>query len=72
MFPSIKADLKEKTVRESVISNLKSQEVISSVNLEENLPHWLTSKKGFGKHEFELGSQSSELTSELQSPSKKG
>ncbi|EXC25827.1 hypothetical protein L484_019461 [Morus notabilis] len=71
VFPSVKADLKEKTVKEAVKPEHKSEEIISSVHLVENLHHWLTSTKGFGKHEFELGSQSSEITSALQSPSKK-
>lgn len=72
VFPSVKADLKENTVKEAVKSEHKSEEIISSVHLVANLHHWLTSTKGFGKHEFEFGSQSSEITSALQSPSKKG
>lgn len=80
-FLSIEADVKEKTVQEIVKPECKSERIISSENLEENLPHWLTSSNGGGKREYPLGSQSSEvlfgsqsseLTSELQSPSKKG
>ena len=71
-FVSIEADLKEKTVQETVKAKFKSEGIISSENLEENLPHWFSSSKGCGTHEYPFGSQSSEITSELQSPSKKG
>ncbi|XP_062089631.1 cyclin-A2-3-like isoform X2 [Humulus lupulus] len=60
---SLRADLKNNT-------EFKTEGAVSSERLKENMPHWLTSSNGFGKHEDLFGSQTSELTSELESPSK--
>ncbi|KAM6585852.1 hypothetical protein CsatB_012854 [Cannabis sativa] len=60
---SLRADLKDNT-------EFKTEGVVSSEILTESMPHWFTSSNGFGKHEDLFGSQTSELTSEHESPSK--
>ena len=72
VFPRLRADLEENTLQETEKANIKTEEAKPLVYFSENIPHWFTGKKGSDKNEYEIGSQSSELTSQLQSPSKGG
>lgn len=71
-FPPFESDLNEKNVQEIVKAGVKLEKLKYSVNLEENLPLRLTTLKGCDKNDCQVDCQSSVMTSQLQSPSKKG
>lgn len=71
-FPPLQPVLKEKSLQETVKTELKLEGAKNSVSLEENLPLRLITLKGCQENDYQFDNQSSGTTSTLLTPSKKG